>query len=92
MGPPIAILAPPIRAYFGDGPREKVPYTYPGTYLLHLRRRDADVWFSTNRAKEDTRGLRRLIRWHMILIYHKERELFQHWEISHHAMISTLMY
>jgi hypothetical protein len=33
MGPAIMVVAPPVRRYFGDGPRAKIPMTYPGTCL-----------------------------------------------------------
>ncbi|OCL06897.1 hypothetical protein AOQ84DRAFT_296160 [Glonium stellatum] len=29
MGPITILVAPPIRRYFGDGPRPKIPLTYP---------------------------------------------------------------
>ncbi|KAF2843207.1 putative NADH-ubiquinone oxidoreductase 9.5 kDa subunit [Patellaria atrata CBS 101060] len=29
MGPVFLIAVPPIRRYFGDHPREKIPLTYP---------------------------------------------------------------
>lgn len=29
LGPVILVVAPPTRAYFGDGPRPRVPMTYP---------------------------------------------------------------
>ena len=29
VGPVSLVVAPPIRRYFGDGPREKIPMTYP---------------------------------------------------------------
>ncbi|OCL00083.1 NADH-ubiquinone oxidoreductase 9.5 kDa subunit [Cenococcum geophilum 1.58] len=29
MGPVTILAAPPIRRYFGDGPRPKIPLTYP---------------------------------------------------------------
>ncbi|CAF9908730.1 MAG: hypothetical protein GOMPHAMPRED_006288 [Gomphillus americanus] len=28
-GPPMILIVPPIRRYFGDGPREPIPLTYP---------------------------------------------------------------
>lgn len=32
MGPMFMIVVPPVRRWMGDGPRPKVPFTYPGTY------------------------------------------------------------
>lgn len=29
IGPPMMVIVPPIRRYFGDGPREPIPLTYP---------------------------------------------------------------
>nr|POF07144.1 nadh-ubiquinone oxidoreductase 9.5 kda subunit [Quercus suber] len=29
MGPVILVVAPPVRRYFGDGPRPQIPLTYP---------------------------------------------------------------
>ncbi|KAM0794987.1 putative NADH-ubiquinone oxidoreductase 9.5 kDa subunit [Usnea florida] len=29
FGPLSLVIAPPIRRYFNDGPREKIPMTYP---------------------------------------------------------------
>ncbi|KAF2113961.1 hypothetical protein BDV96DRAFT_647454 [Lophiotrema nucula] len=29
MGPVFIIVAPPVRKYLGDGPRPKIPLTYP---------------------------------------------------------------
>ncbi|KAA6414159.1 MAG: NADH-ubiquinone oxidoreductase subunit [Lasallia pustulata] len=29
IGPPLLVIVPPIRHYFGDGPREQIPLTYP---------------------------------------------------------------
>lgn len=29
VGPVLLVVVPPIRRYFGDGPREKIPLTYP---------------------------------------------------------------
>lgn len=34
MGPVFLVVVPPIRKYFGDGPREKVPMTYPSKFLI----------------------------------------------------------
>ena len=34
------VVAPPVRRYFGDGPRSQIPLTYPGEYEpLHARTR-----------------------------------------------------
>lgn len=33
LGPVIAVIVPPIRMRFGDGPREKIPLTYPSKSL-----------------------------------------------------------
>ncbi|KAK4961784.1 n19m, NADH-ubiquinone oxidoreductase 9.5 kDa subunit [Elasticomyces elasticus] len=30
MGPVVVVVAPPIRRFFGDGPRSQIPLTYPG--------------------------------------------------------------
>ncbi|KAK5685379.1 n19m, NADH-ubiquinone oxidoreductase 9.5 kDa subunit [Elasticomyces elasticus] len=29
MGPVVVVVAPPIRRFFGDGPRSQIPLTYP---------------------------------------------------------------
>jgi hypothetical protein len=31
-GPVILVIAPPIRRYFDDGPRPRIPHTYPSTF------------------------------------------------------------
>jgi hypothetical protein len=37
IGPPMLLVVPPVRRYFGDGPREQIPMTYPGkSQLLKL--------------------------------------------------------
>ena len=70
-GGPLSILvAPPIRRFFNDGPREKIPMTYPSKlhwtepveldpcqFLTQLIPQ-----YSTLRAEEDTRWIRRLDR------------------------------
>ncbi|KAF2714407.1 hypothetical protein K504DRAFT_2681 [Pleomassaria siparia CBS 279.74] len=28
-GPVMVVVAPPVRRYLGDGPRPKIPFTYP---------------------------------------------------------------
>ena len=33
VGPLSFVVVPPIRRFFGDGPREKIPMTYPGRFL-----------------------------------------------------------
>ncbi|KAK5727260.1 n19m, NADH-ubiquinone oxidoreductase 9.5 kDa subunit [Elasticomyces elasticus] len=36
MGPVVVVVAPPIRRFFGDGPRSQIPLTYPGE-LVHIQ-------------------------------------------------------
>jgi hypothetical protein len=33
-GPAIMVVAPPVRRYFGDEPRPKIPMTYPSAFYL----------------------------------------------------------
>ena len=33
VGPMSMVVVPPVRRYFGDGPREKIPMTYPSKPL-----------------------------------------------------------
>ena len=42
-GPLSFVIAPPIRRYFNDGPREKIPLTYPSKYTKSPHRQDADL-------------------------------------------------
>jgi hypothetical protein len=35
-GPVFVAVVPPIRRYYGDGPRPKIPMTYPGTFAISL--------------------------------------------------------
>lgn len=59
------VAAPPIRAYFGDGPRPQIPHTYPSEYhiIAQIRQQSSDATYSSSeRTEKGTRRIRRLKR------------------------------